>query len=165
MDEYFLVYGTVCIDSSSLRRHKWIFKIKHMHEYSGAIGIGIDETKYFRKDYGSFDYQRRKTDLYSIWSDGTIVNCRSRNSWDNMKYKTGDIIIMEWNLLNHKISFAKNNDHKKIAFNNVRIEGNISYCMTVCCLEPDDAIELYLMPPLFDVGSTEYIFVICCYVL
>ena len=136
------VYGTICIDSSLSMMHKWILKIKHMDKYSGAIGIGIDETKYFRKDYGSFDYECRKTKLYGIWNDGTRVN--SNGVWDNIKYKTGDIIIMELDLLdeNKTISFAKNNDVKKIAFEKVLIGENITYCMTVCCLEPGDAIEL-----------------------
>ena len=138
-----VVYGRICIPSTSPIIHVWTFKI---HERSGYIGIGIDEATYIRKDQGNFSQKQGESKLYAIWSDGEKIQWNDvMNEQDTrLSFKKGDQVEMELDLLNDvkTLSFRINHNKKHIAFHDIHVDEDTIYCMAVCCWRESDNIEL-----------------------
>eukprot|EP01084_Bolivina_argentea_P197190 337953_1 len=142
-----VIYGAISITSCRPSIHEWMFKI---HNWNGYIQIGIDETKYIRKDggyRGDFHYKCSggQSKSYNISSTGAKRQWDVLNEiWDK-KLRIGTEIKMELDLSsldNATLSFTMRNGEKYTAFQNIITGEDIIYCMAVYANNPGDTIEL-----------------------
>ena len=135
-------YGSQCISSLDKCSYSWKFKLLQITSY---IAIGIDETKYIRKDNGHFNDQKDGSNLYALWSN------RRLNRWDEKRlikaedapiFDKDDIICMTLDLSNRTLSYQKNNDEKYIPFKDIIVGEDIEYCRAVFIWKGGDCVEL-----------------------
>ena len=96
-----ICYGSLCISSMDAKIYEWTFKII---KRTANMAIGIDETKYIRKDKANFNMKLGESKSYALWHDG------DKNEWKNKKlikatkgspkYNTNDIVRMKLDLMN-----------------------------------------------------------------
>ena len=101
-----------------------------------AIAIGLDETKYIRKDSGTFNQKISESKSYALWHDG------DKNKWDHpgiikakddgLHFNANDTVSMILDLSSRTISYQIN-ENKKFddVFTNIAVGNDIKYCMCV----------------------------------
>ena len=135
------VYGNVKIPSLNKRMYKWRFKII---DRTGWMAVGIDETKYVRKDRGGFEDHEGESKIYVLWHNGEKLDWETDvDDVDNLlSYDTGDTVEMTLNLMKQTLCFSINNNEAIKAFENITIGQDITYCMAVCTSACASSIQL-----------------------
>ena len=136
-------YGASVIPSVDGGVYKWEFKIL---KRTCSMAIGIDEARYIRTDYGSFNDKIGESISYALWHNGR------RNKWNHdgiMKaddnsphFSTNDVIIMILDLSSKTISYKINDGHEQIVFKNITTADDINYCMGVWIGYNGDSVQL-----------------------
>ena len=139
------IYGNICIPSCSKTIHEWKFKIIKGYHF----GIGIDEARYTRKDFGSFNWCPEDTKMYALWTSGDSIRWdqKYRKSHQGFAWQSIDIVEMQLDLYsdNKTLSYVihtVNGGKYTISLENITVDKNITYCMGVCGGFVDDKIKL-----------------------
>ena len=138
-----LCYGSECIPSSNKGIYSWKF---HLTKFRGWLAIGIDETKYTRKDMCHFNERKSSSKSYALWEDG------GRNKWnypsiipseaDAPDFESGDIVVMTLDLWNKTLSYQVNEDPIYTAFDDIFVAEDIEYCFGVYLSVTSDTLQL-----------------------
>ena len=138
-----LCYGSICIPSTVKRIYSWKFKIVKNAQF---MAIGIDETKYIRKEEGGFNDKTGKSYAYGLWNDG------DKNQWnrgliikrgdDSPQFNTNDTVCMILDLSSRTLSYQINDNEKFVVFTNIKVDNDIEYCMAIGIQQIDDSIQL-----------------------
>ena len=137
-------YGVVKIPSLEKGIHRWTFKVR---EQSAFTGIGIDETKYLRKDQGFFAnmYWQQISIMHGLWSDGQISSATlgvyNRNRYKSVMYEKGDVVEMTLDLKARTLEFLVN-EKGSVVLADISTGEDIEYAMVVCLYETQDCIQL-----------------------
>ena len=108
-----LYYGSERIHSLDGDVYKWTFKII---QFTSKMWIGIDETKYIRKDRGRFDDKRGMSKCYGLFDDGDgswftqSGRPQAFNRYYSIQYNTGDKVVMTLDLKSQTLSYQFNQD-------------------------------------------------------
>eukprot|EP01084_Bolivina_argentea_P203659 347792_1 len=132
-------YGYIKIHSFSRTIHHWKFKIIKQGYYTA---IGIDETKYLRKDCGPNDDRESKS--YGQWSDGekSAWNMSWCHSSGLGAFVEDDTVEMILDLNLRTLSYAVNDGKQLVVFDQLAIDKTVEYSMAVTLYMTGDVIQL-----------------------
>ena len=110
------------------------------------MAIGIDETKYIRKNTGSFNDKIGESKSYALWSNG------NKTKWDSKEiikadkntpvFNTDDIVHMILDLSSKQLCYKINDDEKYVAFTNITTGYDVNYCMAVFISRYNNSMQL-----------------------
>ena len=143
-----MCYDSACISSLDVGIYLWRFQIIKLSDtnINHSMAIGIDETRYIRKNNGSFwDYNGRSK-CYALWhtavkSHGDYYGMFDREN-NSLTFKTNDIVCMTLDLLHRTLSYQINEEETHIVFTDIAVNNDIEYCLGVYIAGSGDCIEL-----------------------
>lgn len=138
-----VAYGSQCIKSWKQSVHSWTFKIISITKM-WDFTIGIDETRYKRRQFGNFD-SKTKTKSYALWSNG--YRCKHGRALEYIRKAprfddANDIVTMILDLKSRTLSYQVNKCKSYKAFKNIKVDRSIEYCMGVCITCHRNSVQL-----------------------
>eukprot|EP01084_Bolivina_argentea_P166737 289438_1 len=137
-----IAYGSEVIPSMDGEIYQWSFKIGLNYR---TMAIGIDETKYIRKDKGHFGDKKLESTSYALWSNG------ERDRWEIEEtitdgnaptFTSEDSVCMILDLHSKELCYKINDGEKYVAFTDIAVGININYCLGVYIARYNNSMQL-----------------------
>eukprot|EP01084_Bolivina_argentea_P260304 439546_1 len=144
-DEYYLgewqsVYGLIDITNKKYKMCKWYIKILKFNPLVDCIHIGIDSSCKKHLDIGFYGASNKSYN-YAYRSNGYVYKMEdSYGTKIGNGFQDGDVLIMEFNLVNKTLGMCVNHRNEGIFFKDI-IMNNTTYNLAIC-LEGNCSVQI-----------------------